>query len=328
MKKLILTFIALFCATVSYAQEKLVATLSHGENLTMYYGAAAFGQALNNAAHGDVISLSGGKFDAATITKAVSIRGAGMDAPVPTEFESSIYVQLGTTEARLSIEGIKMSSIYFKNSSTTNNASIIKCSITQQLSAESQSVINDLMVVNCNIKRTDTWNASKHSIHYVNCYLDEVYASKSNNTRTNSFVNCVLVPYNGYLPYLQYSTLINCIIATKQNDNRKFPDTSTARNCLAYGYSTDVFSNQLEGSNNKVQNTDCPFINSEDWTSDLTEEAKATYIGTDGTPIGMYGGPMPFSYATTYPQISKMNVSTLSTADGKLNVDIQVSSSK
>ena len=69
------------------------------------------------------------------------------------------------------------------------------------------------------------------------------------------------------------------------------------------------------------------FIDS-DYMQDLTDEAKATYLGTDGTPVGMYGGPMPFDLTPTYPQITKMNVASKTTADGKLSVDIELSTAK
>ena len=61
---------------------------------------------------------------------------------------------------------------------------------------------------------------------------------------------------------------------------------------------------------------------------DLTEEAKGKYLGTDGTPIGMYGGIMPFNMIPSYPRITKMNVANKTTADGKLSVEIEVSAEK
>ena len=65
-----------------------------------------------------------------------------------------------------------------------------------------------------------------------------------------------------------------------------------------------------------------------DYMKDLTDDAKATYLGSDGTPVGMYGGPLPFSLTPTYPQITKMNVASKTTADGKLSVDIEVSAAQ
>ena len=63
----------------------------------------------------------------------------------------------------------------------------------------------------------------------------------------------------------------------------------------------------------------------DDETFELTDEAKTTLLGLDGTQVGIYGGNMPFSATTTNPQITRCNVAAKSTADGKLSVDITVS---
>ena len=77
MKKLFLSLVALVMATMSYAQSTLVATLTHGDEIKMFYGAYALQQAHNAAANGDVINLSGGALQSVNIKKALTIRGAG-----------------------------------------------------------------------------------------------------------------------------------------------------------------------------------------------------------------------------------------------------------
>ena len=56
----------------------------------------------------------------------------------------------------------------------------------------------------------------------------------------------------------------------------------------------------------------------------LTDEAAAKYLGNDGTQVGIYGGNLPYDENPTIPQITKCNVASKSTADGKLSVDIEV----
>ncbi len=60
----------------------------------------------------------------------------------------------------------------------------------------------------------------------------------------------------------------------------------------------------------------------------LTDAAKTQYLGTDGTEIGIYGGSLPFDPTTSNPQITKCNVASKSTADGKLSVDIEVNAAE
>ena len=57
---------------------------------------------------------------------------------------------------------------------------------------------------------------------------------------------------------------------------------------------------------------------------ELTDEAKTKYPGDDGKELGIYGGNLPFTPNPTNPKITKFNVASKSTADGKLSVDIEV----
>ena len=55
----------------------------------------------------------------------------------------------------------------------------------------------------------------------------------------------------------------------------------------------------------------------------LTESAAATYIGTDGTEVGIYGGMYPYDTTPDYPLVKKLDV-VGSHKDGKLNIKINV----
>ena len=52
----------------TFAQSSMLATLSHEGEITTYYGATAYRDAVNAAAHGDIITLSSGSFAAVNIT--------------------------------------------------------------------------------------------------------------------------------------------------------------------------------------------------------------------------------------------------------------------
>ena len=89
MKKLFLSLVAMMIATVSYSQNTLVATLSHCDNVTMYYGTYALRDAHAAAVSGDIINLSGGGFQSVDITKAITLRGVGIDDSYPTVIKES-----------------------------------------------------------------------------------------------------------------------------------------------------------------------------------------------------------------------------------------------
>jgi hypothetical protein len=110
MKKLFLTMVALVVATLSYAQNSLLATLSHDGDITTFYGASALKQAHEAAEHGDVITLSSGTFTSTDITKAITLRGAGWKFDVanhkePTILSGDFTINIPeTVDQRLTIE--------------------------------------------------------------------------------------------------------------------------------------------------------------------------------------------------------------------------------
>ena len=99
-------------ATVSFAQNHLVATLTHEGTVKNFYGASALQEAHETATHGDIINLSSGTFTATNITKAITLRGAGMDSDSimnrePTCIAGSFTINItDEISTNLTIEGI------------------------------------------------------------------------------------------------------------------------------------------------------------------------------------------------------------------------------
>ena len=95
--------------------------------------------------------------------------------------------------------------------------------------------------------------------------------------------------------------------------------SNNASHCVFIGPGTGFFSNvQPSISNTSVAES---FL-LDDYQ--LNDEAKATYLGTDGTEIGIYGGIMPFKATPTNPHISDMKVAQKTTESGNLKVEITV----
>lgn len=330
MKKLLLSFVAFVFATVCLAQQQLVATLTHGEEISMFYGAYAYRDAMAAAVDGDVINLSGGGFQACNIDKAVSIRGAGVLAEMPTFIinDFDINVPAESTE-RLSIEGVKISNtITLKG--TLTNAYFMKNHITR-VRGYNEANIKNINFVNCQVHCYDVNQSnSTVSCQFINCYVNDIY-NEVNSKATAAYVNCVIKPNNNgeRANYITNSILLNCILINQHTwgYQNSLPATTSAMNCLAInanGSAEPAFHDIAAGINNKYIQDFAIFTDS-DYMKDLTDDAKATYLGSDGTPVGMFGGSLPFSFTPTYPQITKMNVASKTTADGKLSVDIEVS---
>ena len=63
---------------------------------------------------------------------------------------------------------------------------------------------------------------------------------------------------------------------------------------------------------------------SDEETFELTDAAKAKYLGTNGKEVGLYGGPVEFDLTPSYPLISKMTVDEKTDDNGQLKVEIGI----
>lgn len=322
MKKIILSLVAMVIATLSYAQNMMVATLSHGEDIKMYYGSYAYKQAMNDAVDGDVINLSGGGFQAVNITKAVSLRGAGIDSGDPTYIVNDFNVQIPSkTSGRFSAEGI-----YFSGTMTVkdtlSNAYFVKSYLKsfECIRNHSNTTVKNALFVNCKVMSVYLYGENS-TTQFVNSYV-RGFSNYNGQKSTASFINCT-INSSGNVLSIYGCTLLNCIVV--QDGNYNSLQSSFANNCVSIGYN-GTFSSIVAGSNNKYA-AKTIFIDS-DPLKDLTDEAKKLYIGSDGTQVGMYGGTLPYNTTPSYPQITKMNVAKKTTADGKLSVEIEVSAAQ
>lgn len=328
MKKFIVLFVAVMAmfATTAKAQSSLLATLNHEGTISTFYGTNALQQAHAAAANGDVITLSSGTFQSVNITKAVTLRGAGMalDAATQTEptvlaNEFSINIPDETTQ-RLTIEGI-----YTNQTVTINklkNAMFLKDRF-RYFSLPSSGYGKDLTFIHCRI--TEKYygnNDSNNSAVFQNCLVRGMVGDNY------IFNNCLFsADTNGSNSHCGNSEYRNCIILNSISTY----STSTYYNnlyCILSGYSFNVTNNtnvKVAKDNEAIKNL---FGYSDDNEYKLTEAAKALIKGSDGTEVGIYGGSLPYDPTPTNPQISKFNVAAKTTADGKLSVDIEVKSAE
>lgn len=339
MKKLFLSLVAVIvAATATFAQNTLVATLTHGENVSMFYGTYALRDAHNAAVSGDVINLSGGGFQKVDITKAITLRGTGIDASVPTSIVSGFTINIPSDDAnRFSMEGIRcQSDVYLEG--TYENPYFLKCQFYTVYISNNHPTIKNAMFVNCKI--IDHFRLQGTSTaQFVNCYVSQ-FDNSSESTSSASFVNCVIRPYNGYdTQCMRSCQLMNCILYNTNYYNQSsnaLPSTSIATNCIAINDGNRM----SQVFNNSQVNPGCGFqvyaevfkdftgTYSDAQTFELTDAAKTQLLGTDGTQVGLYGGLMPYTSTPSYPRITKMNVASKTTADGKLSVEIEVSAAE
>ena len=340
MKKLFFSLVALTMATMSYAQSSVLATLSHEGEISTFYGATALKQAHAAAEHGDVITLSSGSFQAVDITKAVTIRGAGMQADsialiYPSIVVGSFSINVADSlEQRLTVEGIYCdnSQIYYRN--TLRNATFIKSRFYSIERYSSGSRMKDVAFIHCKIANYFENSGSANSVSFVSSVImNPTVGSSSYTDNSFEFTNCV-VRWAGYYPSKRsyYAIYRNCVLSSSSSGSDNYlSNTNMVYNCLGIA-SSNMFKNLGEFGNNLFYTTENLSDVFKTWTGtysdvetfELTDNAKTQYPGDDGKELGIYGGNLPFTPNPTNPKITKFNVASKSTADGKLSVDIEV----
>ena len=352
MKKLLLSLIAVAVGTLSsFAQSDLVATLSHGSSLSTFSGIDALAEAYAAAAEGDVITLSPGVFNAVSIEKAITVRGAGMqpmesNGYVVTQLANNITINVPSgASSTLTIEGIQFLGnleVYGDNlAPVTFSKSRFDGAVNGwgiSMNAHSCVFSNALYA----------WY-SKSSVYKnttLNCFNSVILNAQSNGyyqSSSNAVVakivatNCLVNIEGNKVPYCGFT---NCIITSEPSysGDNPLPETCTANKCIGIdSYATpNLFKNIINPSNVMVEGTgsaaftpifktltmlkDNPAMTE---TFELTETAAATYLGDDGTQVGIYGGTNPFNPTPTNPQVKKFTVN--STTDGdQLKVKINV----
>ena len=313
------------------AQSSLLATLNHEGTITTFYGTNALQQAHSAAVEGDVVTLSSGTFASVNITKAITLRGAGMTLDASTQTEPSVLANNFSIEIpdestkRLTIEGI------YSNQKITikrlKNALFLKDRMYYVDVDNSGSIAKDLTFIHCRITyQYYGYNNSNNSASFQNSIVS--YISGMNYI----FHNCIIRYYNNNSQYdlCGNSEYKNCIITHCLINSPT--STSTYYNNLFIGTSANQINNIPNKTNVNVNREEDKIKNlltySDDNDYKLTEEAKAIMKGTDGTEVGIYGGSLPYDPTPTNPQISKFNVAAKTTADGKLSVDIEVKSAE
>ena len=338
MKKFfILVLIQCLFAGSALAQSSMLATLSHEGEITVFYGADALKEAHTAAAHGDVITLSSGSFNAVDITKAITLRGAGVEANTsrniyPTIITGDFRIAVGVNvEKNLTIEGI------FNNFTVTieeglDNATFIKDRFKTVKYRGDESSYKNNRFIHCKIVESLSAldNSGSNSLSFTNCYITELFNNKCSTISHNSIIN-----QDQYLSSLEYCTFYNCIvIVSTYPQNYSYSATNNLYNSLTtniapyyvnglYKYITSSSNHIIPGIDDVFKTFKADGYNEEE-TFELLDEVKTKYLGTDSTQIGIHGGSYPYSSITTNPQITKCIVAPRSTADGKLSIDIEV----
>lgn len=337
MKKFFISLVvSLMGTTAAFAQSSMLATLNHDGTISTFYGSTALREAHAAAENGDVITLSSGTFVSTDITKAITLRGAGMGIDAATQSEPTIIsgdIKINindTVTKRLTIEGIYNNSYVYYSTSTLKNAMFLKCRF-DNIYYYNNGKLKDASFIHCRI--ADRFYLAKDcSATCINCAIEDPTSSNS-ETSNFEFLNCVIT-LDIYSFPVESSSFKNCIIFTRSSTS-PINYNCTAYNCIGLN-SSQTFKNITNSTNSLAEVSDVfktytgqSLKQLDNETFELTDAAKEKYHSMDGTTeVGIHGGSLPFDATPSNPQITKCNVAAKSTADGKLSVDIQVNSAQ
>lgn len=348
MKKILFFVVALLCSFgAAMAQVNFVATLQHGDVVSHYYGQTGFDRAYTAAEDGDVITLSPGTFtfSGKNFTKGITLRGAGIDAAERTYISNANEVNFYSADEKLvtNVEGIWFGGkVYiYNNSNETSHGKInfIKNGFTSTVSVtyagEAPTITGpSIRFYNSIINGGFYLNRAKPDCIVLNSYIVNPNSNLSIST-TSGFVNCVISLTDCTADRNYYMNFYNCIFNWTASSNSGsstyyiLPSTATCYSCLSINKST-LFNNIISGTNNKYISSASNVFKtyktsySKGETFELTDNAKETYLGTDGKEIGMHGALSPYTSTVQYPVITKFNTAPQTTKEGKLDIDIQV----
>lgn len=295
----------------SFADVALIAVLNHEGEITTFTSSNSFKAAVDAAVDGDVITLSSGNFNAVDINKNLTIRGAGMmPGENPTILSGNFTIDIDSQKTgSLTLEGI-----YIPNTCSMNQANemtFLKCYFRALTANHNKLIINSIRGIHCFITQYFSVVNKENckSIEFINSFLES--AQQDNKTGCN-FTNSVISTCTAS----NLANYSNCIIL-----NLTVSSYATFNNCVSNKFN---FKGQPITAGNKYLPEITDFFKEDSQAYELKDEYKTMLLGSDGTQVGIYGGNLPFTPQTTSLKITKFNVASKTTVDGKLPIEIAV----
>ena len=338
-------FLTIAGTSAIFAQSRVA--LHHEGQVTIFGGGAPFTDAYNAAADGDTIYLHGGSFaPPAVIDKGIAIYGAGhypdsTAVTLPTSITGNVAINENADNLRF--EGILFTgNITFNNNQKVDNVVISRCRINGALTYNHTNNMatpcENHLISQCVIIGGMNFNNLQGGT-ITNCILQ----SRINNGNNLNIVNNIFLWYHGSYCDYDAGTIIsvnNSIIANNIHLNR-FLCTGYP---FVYGGSGNTLLNNLTPAGNNSASygghscsdnytftvVDDIFVdaanNTFDYTDDYHLQNPETYIGTDGTQVGIYGGALGYKPGAvpSNPHFSSATIAPTTDGDGKLNVNIKV----
>lgn len=320
MKKILLMAVCIIMMSMTASAISInKALLDHNGTVTLYDGLQ---EAINASLDGDVIYLTLGTFKGPfTVSKKITIRGTGETSIIDGDVSISIPGAPKLTSPIL--EALSVSGTVSVNSEV--NDMILRKSKIASITIGAN--VDGAVLDRCYITNTLTLSSYIKGMTVVNTKLYSVLAN-SGATQNTTFVNC-----NFYALYTANfsATIINSIIQSISNSSY----TSTALNStvvlnsLINSYSTSssypftIGSSSVTQGCYKVKEQNVVTYSCECKYDTSTLQSKS-YLGSDKTVVGIYGGDTPYTLKPSVPKVTSSSLE-LDLEKKELNVKLTVS---
>ena len=304
--KYILSLVSAIAGSMIFAQS-YVALHSNG-TVQHFNGTNALVNAYAASINGDTIYLPGGSFVASTVT-------------------------LNANADNFHMEGIEvLGDFIFTSNASVNQVTLKYCKINghfQVLGNLTDPSNNIALIGNVFVGDVVLSNASNVAIY------NSILQSHLTNSVANLFYNCIFL-FNGG----SYDWVINGEMVNNNLYNSVFYQSNwgiysnITGNTYKYSLFTTTTPNFGPGAVSENNTFGVPqgsiFViqsgNAFDYTHNYHLQSPATYMGSDGSQIGLYGGNHPYKEGAvpSNPHIRSKTISATTDASGNLNVNIKV----
>lgn len=338
MKKVMFSFSCILFAHFIMAQSVIV--LHSTDTTAVFTGTNAFVNAYALAESGDTMYLSGGSFTVGTeISKGLKIFGAGIhpdstSATYITQISGDVIIRNGADG--LHFEGIQFSDhIYEPYSQVVHFVSFIRCKFDSNLdfgnSGSPSTLRTNYSFIQSIFTNTLDIDGVTNSI-VSNCILTgRIYNSNANTIKNSSFLYNPSSSNADLFANSNTNIICNCVFHASSPyiiDGA----SNTVQSCMFQNATPNLGTSPIVGGSYTGVNLSTIFISipsdSFSFTDNyhLTTDAETTYLGNEGTQVGIYGGlfPLKEGYVPQNPHVSTKNIASGTDENGFLNVNIEV----
>lgn len=337
MKRNLIVFVVALSLINTEVKAQFVVSLHSSGSVQNFVGVNAFINAYTNASNGDTIYLPGGSFvPPVSIDKGIKVFGAG-HYPDSTAVTGKTFINgnllFQDNADNFQMEGIEvLGNVDFAENIAVNQIVIKYCKISGAFNVPGNSLnpSSNLMFINSVFIGDVTFSNAVNCAMY-NCF----FQSHIVNSVGNLFYNNVLLYAASFNSPVLYSQFVNNILCNNiffqiNWDNITHGSGNTYKNNVFLMASPNLGTAPIAVNNYFGVSSSVIFQsqsgNAFNYSHNYHLQSPATYIGTDSTEIGVYGGYYPYKEGAvpSNPHISLKTISPATDAQGKLNVLIKV----